>query len=62
MVQPVFIERVDGVYFKVFFEEQLRFDKNQNIEQITEVLNEWLEKKIIKNPDQWILTHNRWKR
>ena len=62
VVQPVFIERVDGVYFKVFFEEQLRFDKNQNIEQITEVLNEWLEKKIIKNPDQWILTHNRWKR
>ena len=61
-IQPVYIQRIDGVKFKILFDEQINFDKNQSIETITEKLNIWLEKKIIKNPDQWIWTHNRWKR
>ena len=61
IVQPVYIQRVKGVYFNIYFDEQLSFDKSQNIEQITEKLNKWLEGKIIKSPDQWIWSHNRWK-
>ena len=29
--------------------------------EISEHLNTILEKLILKNPDQWIWTHNRWK-
>ena len=33
----------------------------KNKVEITKKLNEVLEKMIIKNPNQWIWTHNRWK-
>ena len=61
IIQPVYIQRIDGVHFKVVFDEHITFEKNQSIEEITKYLNKWLEKKITKNPDQWIWTHNRWK-
>ena len=61
IIQPVYIQRIDSVHFKVVFDEHITFEKNQNIEEITKYLNKWLEKKITKNPDQWIWTHNRWK-
>ena len=60
-IQPVYIERINNYHFKIFFERQLSFTKKQSSEEITEKLNKWLESKIIKNPDQWIWTHNRWK-
>ena len=61
IIQPVYIERIDGVHFKIVFDEHLIFDQNQNIENISLKLNQWLEKKIIENPNQWIWSHNRWK-
>ena len=61
IIQPVYIQRIDSVHFKVVFDEHITFEKNQSIEEITKYLNKWLEKKITKNPDQWIWTHNRWK-
>ncbi len=61
VIQPVYIERINGVNFKVIFDEHLDFDKDQDIENITRKLNQWLEEKITKNPDQWIWTHDRWK-
>ncbi|MFL2895954.1 MAG: lysophospholipid acyltransferase family protein [Candidatus Pelagibacter sp.] len=61
VIQPVYIERTNGVNFKVIFDEHLDFNKDQNIETITKKLNKWLENKITKNPDQWIWTHDRWK-
>jgi len=61
IIQPVYIERINGVNFKVIFDEHLDFNKDQNIENITKKLNQWLENKITKNPDQWIWTHDRWK-
>ena len=39
----------------------IQFDKELNIEEITFKLNQILEKMILKNPSQWILTHDRWK-
>ena len=62
IIQPVYIQRVNKINFKVIFDDHLNFDKNENIETITRKLNIWLEKKIMRRPDQWIWTHNRWKR
>ena len=61
IIQPVYIQRVNGTQFKLLFDEHLIFNKEQGIKNITEKLNQWLEQKITQNPDQWIWTHNRWK-
>ena len=61
VIQPVYIQRNNGIYFEVFFDEHISFDKNESIENITIKLNHWLEEKIKKNPAQWIWSHNRWK-
>jgi len=60
-VVPVYIERFDKVRFKLQFEKPIKFEKNSSLETITLELNKILEKMILKNPSQWILTHNRWK-
>ena len=36
-------------------------NNNDNKIKISQKLNLWLEGKIKEQPDQWILTHNRWK-
>jgi KDO2-lipid IV(A) lauroyltransferase len=60
-IVPVYIERVGDENFKIEFSEDLNFAKNESITDITLKLNKILEKMILKNPDQWIWTHNRWK-
>ena len=60
-IQPVYIERINEFHFKIIFDRQLEFNNEQSIENITERLNRWLEEKIMKNPEQWIWTHNRWR-
>ena len=60
-VIPVHIERNKRYHFNIKFFEPISFDKNKNIMQVTLELNQILEKMILKNPDQWIWTHNRWK-
>ena len=37
------------------------FDNSITTKNITLQLNQMLEKMIIKNPHQWIWSHNRWK-
>ena len=60
-VVPVYIERLKNNNFKMKVYKPIEFQKNETIELITLKLNKILEKMIIKNPDQWIWTHNRWK-
>ena len=60
-IQPVHIERYNKIYFKIYFEEQIVIEENEDIASISLKLNQWLENKIRKNPSQWIWTHNRWK-
>tara|TARA_B100001540_G_scaffold308338_1_gene322888 strand:- start:732 stop:1592 length:861 start_codon:yes stop_codon:yes gene_type:complete len=60
-VVPVYIERVKKYNFKLSFNRPIKFDNNFSIEQISLELNKILEKMILKNPDQWIWSHNRWK-
>tara|TARA_Y100000591_G_scaffold332573_1_gene370461 strand:+ start:818 stop:1681 length:864 start_codon:yes stop_codon:yes gene_type:complete len=60
-IVPVHIERYDEIKFNLTFEKPLKFEKNTSIEEITLKLNKILEKMVLKDPSQWILTHNRWK-
>mgnify|MGYP001171875500 CR=1 FL=1 len=58
---PVFIERDDNNNFKIEFQKSLEPDNFKNKLDLTKELNKVLEKMIVKNPNQWIWTHNRWK-
>ena len=60
-IVPVHIERYEDIKFKLTINKPIKFDENLNLEDITLELNKILEKMILKNPSQWILTHNRWK-
>ena len=60
-IVPVYIERDINNKFKMKIYKSLVFSKNETIETITKSLNKTLEKMILKNPEQWIWTHNRWK-
>lgn len=58
---PIYIERRKNNYFKMFVSEPIKIRDNKSIKEITEHLNKILEKMILKNVDQWIWTHDRWK-
>ncbi|MDC1280067.1 lysophospholipid acyltransferase family protein [Pelagibacteraceae bacterium] len=60
-VVPIYIERVKDINFKLTIHEPLVYSNNETIDSITLNLNQRLEKLILKNPDQWIWSHNRWK-
>ncbi len=60
-IVPVYIERHKNYHFKLYFNKPLRFDDNLSHQKITLELNKVLEKMILKNPDQWIWSHDRWK-
>ena len=61
----VFLERKTGINFEMTIEEPFSIEKTNNNEEdlkkITEKINNKIEKMIIKNPNQWIWSHNRWK-
>jgi len=58
---PVYIERKNKFYFKMYVSKPIKISKNKSSFEITKFINEVLEKMILKNIDQWIWTHNRWK-
>ena len=60
-IVPIHIERKMNNNFKLSILKPIDFSKNETLENITLSLNSILEKMIIKNPGQWIWTHNRWK-
>jgi len=60
-IVPIYIERINHINFKLTIKEPLVYSNNETIEEITLNLNFILEKLILKNPDQWIWSHNRWK-
>ena len=41
--------------------QPISFDNDKTIENIILKLNELLEMMIVRNPHQWIWSHNRWK-
>ena len=60
-VIPIYIERYNKYYFKMKISKPLNLSKNDSLEFISEKLNNLLEKMIMRNPSQWIWSHNRWK-
>ena len=60
-IVPVHVERQRDNDFKIKFFEPVNFSNEESIETITFKLNKILEEMIIKSPEQWIWTHNRWK-
>ena len=59
---PIYIERKDKYYFKMHISKPIKVNTNKSYEDITLFLNTVLEKMILKNIDQWIWTHDRWKK
>ena len=60
-IVSIYIERIDGHNFRMIIEKPIYFSKDKSTEDITQHLNYLLEKMVLRNPEQWILTHNRWK-
>ena len=60
-VVPIYIERTKDVNFNLTIHSPIEYSDNDSIESITLDLNVLLEKMILKNPEQWIWSHNRWK-
>ena len=60
-VVPVYIERIKDLNFKISINDPINFSKDDSIENITLKLNQILETMILKKPEQWIWSHNRWK-
>ena len=60
-IVPIFIERYEGIKFKMTVHKPIYFSDEQTIEDITSQLNEILEKMILSDPNYWIWSHNRWK-
>tara|TARA_X000000950_G_scaffold189100_1_gene228595 strand:- start:4123 stop:4980 length:858 start_codon:yes stop_codon:yes gene_type:complete len=58
---PVYIERNEYDNFKIEFQEAINPKNFGNKLELTQELNQVIEKMIIRNPGQWIWTHNRWK-
>ena len=62
---PISIERKNGTNFEINIHEPYKIEKTGNDDEdaknITLKINQNVEKMIIKNPKQWIWTHNRWK-
>ena len=57
---PVYIEREKDNNFFIEFHKGINPKEFLNKIEITQKLNQILEKMIKKNPRQWIWTHNRW--
>ena len=60
-IVPIYIERNNKENFMLEIMQPINFGNDETIESITLELNQLLEKMIIKNPYQWIWSHNRWK-
>tara|TARA_Y100000590_G_scaffold363495_1_gene421200 strand:+ start:6480 stop:7358 length:879 start_codon:yes stop_codon:yes gene_type:complete len=63
---PISLKRIDNVAFEMTIHKPYEISKTGNddkdIENITLKINQDIEKMIIENPDQWLWSHNRWKK
>tara|TARA_Y100000591_G_scaffold117025_1_gene100026 strand:+ start:732 stop:1601 length:870 start_codon:yes stop_codon:yes gene_type:complete len=62
-IVPIYIFRTneDNFEMQIFKPIEISEDIKNNKELITKKINEVIEKFVLKDPSQWILTHNRWK-
>ena len=60
-VIPIYIERKENIKFKITVSKPIVFSEYETVQNITDKLNKTLELMILKKPEQWIWSHNRWK-
>jgi len=60
-IVPIFIERTNNNLFRMKVYEPIKPSSFKDTSQVSEKLNKIIENMIIKNPNQWIWTHDRWK-
>ena len=60
-IVPVYIERIKDNKFKIEFQKRINPKNFRDKLELSRELNKVLEKMILRNPGQWIWTHNRWK-
>jgi len=62
---PISLHRIEGINFEMTVHQPYEIEKTENADQdiqnITLKINQIIEKMIIKNPTQWLWSHNRWK-
>ena len=62
---PISLERKGDINFEMTVHEPYEIQKTGNVDadtnNITLKINQIIEKMIIKNPTQWLWSHNRWK-
>ncbi len=61
LLVPLEIKRENDIYFSIDINDPLIIDQNDDQYSITRKINIELEKMILKNPYQWIWTHDRWR-
>ena len=60
-IVPIYVERINKINFRLTISKPLKYSSISTVEGITLDLNQVIEKMILKNPEQWIWSHNRWK-
>ena len=60
-IVPIFIERKKKDFFQMKVFEPVKVSGFKDKSDITKKLNQILENMILKNPNQWIWSHDRWK-
>ena len=59
------LKRTENVNFEMTIHQPYEVSKSDNderdVQNITLKINQIIEKMIIKNPTQWLWSHNRWK-
>ena len=62
-IVPIYISRSQDDRFEMEILDPIFISENEkkNKELITKKINNIIEKLILRDPSQWILTHNRWK-
>ena len=60
-VIPIFLEREKNDSFVMHVNKPINSSNFKDKLELTKKLNKILEDMILKNPNQWIWTHNRWK-
>ena len=62
---PIELKRVNDINFEMTVHKPYKIlrtgDSKKDTQSITLKINQIIEKMIIKNPSQWLWSHNRWK-